>query len=129
MTRAAELGGHAHERLTLVGVEAVGGERDGLPACQALVDGRVQKLLRTRVQLLGGNASGEQLANPGERELHGAILDDPLQKAFGLSTGGADDDQQAARRIAQPLGGPQHARVHGQAGRARRSAVAAGAVG
>src|SRR5207302_8741249 len=60
VARAAELGGHAHERLALRRFEPVRGQHDRLARLEALAHGRLQQLLRARRQLLLGDASGQQ---------------------------------------------------------------------
>ena len=124
MARAAELGGHAHERLALRRFEPVRGQHDRLARLEALAHGRLQQLLRARRQLLLGDASGQQRAHLPRREHRGAVLDHAREKAVQLGVRGADHDEQAARRVAQSLGWPQHTAVHEQAG-GSRGAVAA----
>ena len=59
MAWALQCGGHAHEQLALLGLQGVRSENHGLLRLQALCDRRLQKLLGARLDLLGGDPSGE----------------------------------------------------------------------
>jgi len=108
------------------GVEALEREHDRLALAQALDDCGVEQLARPRLDLLLGDASAQQRAHLREREHGAALLHDALGEAPGLGGVGRDDQQQAARRVAQAVGWGEHATAGGDVDRARRRIALAG---
>ena len=128
MARALERGGGADERLPLGRLETVGPQHDRLAVLQALEHGGGEQLASPRLQLLGGDASGQQRPNLIERQQRGPVLDQALEKAVALGPRGRGDDQQAPGRVAQAIGRREHVAVDGEVHGPRLSAVAPGAI-
>jgi hypothetical protein len=103
VARAPQAVGHAHVALALLDIEALERDHHGLTALQTLGDGRVEQLTRAGLDLVIGNAAGEQRPDLGQRERDPALLQDALQKQIRRRRGGADDQQQAAGGVAHPV--------------------------
>jgi hypothetical protein len=100
--------GHAHVVLALGRVQALERDDDGLPARQALGGRRVQERRRLRVDLFGRHAPLQQRAQRAARQQHAALLEHPRTEAVPRRVVRAGDEEQAARRVAQPVGPREH---------------------
>src|SRR6202041_2344126 len=96
--------GEAYVALALGRVEAVDGHDHRLVGLEALEDGGAEELVGAGLELVLANSAGEQRAHLAEGEHGPALLDDALGEAGGLRGGGADDQEQAAGRVAESIG-------------------------
>src|SRR3954468_20428771 len=110
---------HADVALAAPGVDALGGEHDGLAGLQALGDRRVEELRHALLDLLLRHAAGQERADLVAREDRALVLDHALEEAVALGGRGADHDDEAPGRVAHAVGGPQRARADRDVARPR----------
>ena len=96
MARPAGARGEAGEPLALDRVEGRGADHHRLACLEPLPGGGVQQLLRTLLHLLLGHASGEEPADPVERQQRAGPVDEPLREVVTRRCVRGGDDEQAA---------------------------------
>jgi hypothetical protein len=107
-------------------IEPLERDHDGLALGEALGGGGVDQRAGLRLDLLGADAAREQLAHLAHREQRAGLGEHARAERLGGRRVGADHDQQAAGRVAERLGGREHAAANADVGRARRPLGLAG---
>ena len=118
----------ANVPFALESVETLERQNDALPSLQPLQNGAGEKFAGTLSDLAFRDPTGEQGSHPSRRESRPALLDDSLGEPCGLRRLGADDDDKAPGRVAQPMRGRENAAPNRHVDRAGWAAIRARAL-
>ncbi len=118
----------AYPPLAFLSVKRLDRDEHRLVGLQPFEDGCSEQLVRTRLNVTVGHPPGQHRAHPREREHDAALLHHPVREARGLGSRGADYDDQAARRVAHPVGRSQNTTADGDVDGTGRRTVAARAL-
>ena len=99
----------AHVPFALQSVETLERQNDALLRLQPLENGAGEQLARTFLDLAFRDPTGQQCSYPSGCERRAALLDDSLGEPCRLRRLGADDDEKAPGRVAQPIRGSENA--------------------
>jgi hypothetical protein len=117
--------GKAYVALAFLSVKSFDGDDHRLVGLESFEDGGGKQLMCASLNVTSADPLGQQRAYPRARENGAALLHDPSRKPDGLRSRGADYDDQAARRVAHPIGRSENATADGDVHRRGRRTVAA----
>ena len=125
VARALGGGGHPHEASRAPRAPTPSAARTTLsPACRRLATAASSSWRARSSTSSSATRPGEQRPDLVEREQRALVLEHALGEAVALGGRGADDDDEAAGRVAQAVGGPQDARADRDVARPRRAVPA-----
>jgi hypothetical protein len=99
----------AHVPFALVSVETLERENDRLVSLQPLENRAGEQFADTFFDLGFRDPTGEQRSDPSRRERSTSLLYDSFCKSSRVGCVGADDDDKAPGRVAQPMRGSEDA--------------------
>ena len=114
-----------NEACALLRVETLDRHDDTLTCVESLQDRHIKQLTRTCLDLIGRYSTTKQGMDSREREHCAPFLDDAFGEPVRLRRRRADDQQQAAGRVAKTIGGTEDASAHRHVGRPWRRTVTA----
>jgi len=103
VSRAAKAVREPHVPFALQSVESLEGQNNALLGLQALQDSAGEQLVGAFLDLALCDPTGEERSHPAGGERRPALLHDSLGEPCGLRRLGADDDEKAPGRVAQPM--------------------------
>jgi len=92
-----------HVPLAFLRVKSFDRDDYRLTGLESLQDSGGKQLVRPLLKPAAAPSCGQQRTDPRKRQNRGALLDDPFREPDGLRSRGADHDDQAPRRVANPI--------------------------